>query len=196
MGFEKFFINSKGWLTGSIRAQLTPAERSVWADLLALANESRFRGIICRAKGIPYQREFLATLLEIPIELLNSTIDKCIKDENADDPNTRIMIDEDGCIIITNWDKYQTSEAEWDKKHEELKEIKRISAEKSRANKSTIESSLQATTRAINKINSTAKDLEKKVKYIPTSNPNEVVDTETGETLQVVKINKEGAKNG
>lgn len=116
MPFDRFFINSKHWLTGSIRIQLTPAERSVWADLLALANESRVRGVVCRTSGIPYSREYLATFLCIDIELLNSTIAKCVQDENADDPNTRIQIDEDGCIVIVNWDKYQVDERRWNEK--------------------------------------------------------------------------------
>ncbi len=107
MGYDWFVIHSKGWLTGSIRAQLTPAERGVWADLLALANESRIEGVVCMAKGIPYEREYLADILRIPVDLLNSTIDKCIKDENADDPRTRIMLDDAGCLIIANWEKYQ-----------------------------------------------------------------------------------------
>jgi hypothetical protein len=107
MGYDWFKMHSRGWLTGSIRAQLTPAERSVWADLLAMANESRVRGIVCRAKGIPYTREYIAGFLGITVELLNSTIDKCLKDENADDPNTRIMMDETGCIRIANWEIYQ-----------------------------------------------------------------------------------------
>lgn len=108
MAYDWFKLHSKGWLHGSIRAQLSIGERSVWADLLALANESRVRGVICRAKGIPYTREYIAAILEIPLDLLNSTIDKCLKDENADDPNTRIMLDPDGSIRIANWERYNS----------------------------------------------------------------------------------------
>lgn len=115
MANDWYKMYSRGWLTGSIRAQLTPAERGVWADLLAMANESRVRGVICRAKGIPYTREYIANFLEIPIDLLNSTIDKCVKDENADDPTTRIMFDTDGCIVISNWEKYQSKPSNKDK---------------------------------------------------------------------------------
>lgn len=107
MGYEWFKLHSKGWLTGSIRSQLTPAERSVWADLLALANESRIRGIICRALGIPYTREYLAQYFLVPLEVLNSTIEKCSQDKNTTDGKGRIELDSDGCIIITNWKEYQ-----------------------------------------------------------------------------------------
>ena len=126
---EWFKVYSKGWLTGSIRAQLTPAERSVWADLLAMASESRVRGVICRARGIPYTREYIASFLEIPIELLNSTIEKCSKDENADDPTTRIMFDGSGCIIIANWEKYQSkpTKPEKDSPHRSDEELDAMS---------------------------------------------------------------------
>jgi len=110
--YEWFKVNSKGWLTGSIRAQMSPEERGVWADLLALANESRTRGIIQRANGIPYEREYIASLLGVSVDLLNSTIEKCVNDVNADDPNTRIMINEYGAIVIANWEKYQ-AKPEW-----------------------------------------------------------------------------------
>jgi len=38
------------WLGGTTRFELDPAERSVWADLLAMAGRSKFPGII--ASGI------------------------------------------------------------------------------------------------------------------------------------------------
>ena len=192
MAFDKFFINSKGWLTGSIRAQLTPAERGVWADLLALANESRFRGVICRAKGIPYTREYLAQYLEIPLELLNTTIYKCVKDENADDPRTRIMIDESGCIVITNWDKYQVSEEEWENKREELKKLRANSTEKSIDTKKRNESALQALVREINKLTLSNVEIKKRLANIGgyhLTDKNEIVDTETGAVVITIENN-------
>lgn len=185
MGFDKFFINSKGWLTGSIRQQLNSAERGVWADLLAMANESRFRGTICRAKGIPYQREYLAAYLEIPITLLNSTIEKCSKDENADDPNTRIMFDDTGCIVIANWDKYQISEEEWSTKHEELKAQKVVSAEKSRQNKKTADIQREALTRSINALNTKIS----RIRYSITVD-GEVLDNMSGAMMSVADFMK------
>ena len=41
------------WIDGSIRIDLTPAERSVWSDFLALAGLSRRGGYIERSQGIP-----------------------------------------------------------------------------------------------------------------------------------------------
>ena len=109
MGFEWFKLHSRGWLTGSIRVQLTPEERSVWVDLLAMASESRVRGVICRAEGIPYEREYIAQYLGIPIDLLNNTIEICAKDMNPNDLNiARLIVEPDGCIKLNNWGFYQT----------------------------------------------------------------------------------------
>jgi|GEM_PF-6544238 len=88
------------WLEGSIRVDLTPAERSVWADLLAMAGISRNEGRIERSKGIPYTTEELATRFSITPDLLSSTISKCAKEG-------RIHINGDNTITITNWEKYQ-----------------------------------------------------------------------------------------
>ena len=107
MGLEWFKLYSHGILRGSIVAQMTLEEQMVWVKLLCFASECRDRGIIRRAKGIPFEREDLARLLGIPEFLLSSTIEKCIKDENADDPLTRIMILPDGSLQIANWERYQ-----------------------------------------------------------------------------------------
>lgn len=106
-----FKVFPKGYLTGGIREQLTPAERSVWVDLLAKASESRIRGTICRSRGIAYTRETLATEFKVQLEVLNSTIEKCCLDRNdpeSDNPDAfRIMVDSDGCLVVGNWEKYQ-----------------------------------------------------------------------------------------
>ena len=107
MGYDWLKLYSHGVLRGSIVAQMSLEEQMVWIKLLCFASECRDRGIIRRAKGIPFEREDLARLLGIPEYLLTSTIEKCIKDENADDPFTRIMILPDGSLRIANWEKYQ-----------------------------------------------------------------------------------------
>lgn len=102
-----FKVYSKGWLTGSIREQLTAEERSVWIDLLAMASESRVRGVVCRARGVPYTREYLANYLGVPLDVLNTTIEKCQQDCNSTGDGKRLEIDKDGCIVIGNWERYQ-----------------------------------------------------------------------------------------
>ena len=111
MGYDWFKIHSKGWLEGSIRTQLTMEERSIFADLLAFANECRERGVIARAQGIPFTREYLASRFDVPVELLNTTIEKCQNDANDTrkgmDAGHRLEVLEDGTIVVTNWEHYQ-----------------------------------------------------------------------------------------
>ena len=111
VAYPYFRLYSKGWLEGSIRQQLTIEERSVFADLLAFANECRERGVIARAPGIPFPRQYLADRFGVSLELLNSTIEKCSKDSNDPErhskPGHRIEVLPDGTLVITNWAEYQ-----------------------------------------------------------------------------------------
>jgi len=124
MSYNWFKMHSKGWLYGSIRQQLTIEERAVWADLLAFANECRERGVIARAKGIPFTREYLAAQFDVSVELLNSTIAKCQADKNdtvAGMPEgNRLEVKPDGTIVITNWERYQA--VPFHRMHETAKE--------------------------------------------------------------------------
>lgn len=101
-------LTTYGILRGSIITQLTLEERATWVSLLCYAGEQRDRGIIRRAKGIPYTREEIAIAIHVPLDVLNSTISKCMEDENADDPRTRIVFGEDKSLVISNWEKYQS----------------------------------------------------------------------------------------
>jgi len=93
-------IHSYRWLTGSIRKDLNPDERGVWADLLAMASLSRRRGYVERSEGIGFDKEFIASFLVISSGLLNSTLEKC-KAEG------RIQEQDNGVLFITNFDAYQ-----------------------------------------------------------------------------------------
>lgn len=96
----KLFVT--GWLHGSIRWQLSPEERSVWADLLCLAGECGQNGLICDNDGRPYPIEYIANSLNIPMALLGQTIAKCKKEG-------RIGQNQNGdAILITNWASYQS----------------------------------------------------------------------------------------
>ena len=92
-------INSKWWLQGDIRKLLSVEERGVFIDLLALANESSERGVICRAKGIPYTMDYLSTYLNTDSQLIELTIAKCINREI-------ISNDKYGCFVVNSWNKY------------------------------------------------------------------------------------------
>jgi hypothetical protein len=156
MSYEWLKLYSRGILHGSIVKQMSLEEQMVWIKLLCFASESRERGVIRHAKGIPYEREELARVLGISEFLLNTTIDKCIKDVNFDDARTRIMIGDDGSIHITNWERYQ-------EKPPKIKaKVSAITA--MLENKNSLTSNLQANTRAINQLNSMVKTLDQDIK--------------------------------
>jgi len=94
----KFWVT--GWLHGSIRWQLDPSERGVWADLICLAGECGKEGTICDNDGQSYPRDFIANQLNIPRVLLDTTIAKCRHEGRLED--------RDDLLIICNWQTYQS----------------------------------------------------------------------------------------
>lgn len=68
---------TRGWLEGSIRFDLNPAERSVFIDLCALARESRNPSWVQANETTAYAHSWLASRLNIPLELLEVTLEKC-----------------------------------------------------------------------------------------------------------------------
>jgi len=104
-----FKVETEGWLQGSIRMDLSPEQRGVWIDLLALASDTRVRdGTLRFAPGKPMPREWIANTLRITVELLNSTLDACTNDKNKEDEKHRIEIWDDGTIELSNFAKYQS----------------------------------------------------------------------------------------
>ncbi len=107
----KFFIT--GWLHGSIRWQLEPAERSVWADLICLAGECGKEGKIIDNDDQPYPLSYIASHLNIPLELLSNTMTKCQE-------QGRLNLNGTGILEIVNWAVYQ-SEYDRQKPYREAK---------------------------------------------------------------------------
>ena len=89
-----------GILHGSIRWQLNAEERATWVDLLCMAGECGKGGIICDNDSQPLPRSFIANHFNIPLELLERTLEKCEKAH-------RINLDNE-LITITNWTVYQS----------------------------------------------------------------------------------------
>lgn len=129
------------WIYGSIRKDLEPDERGVWADLMALATltkpEER-RGYIERSKGIPYERETLLVILNITGELFNRTIKKCAAEG-------RLQILTDGAMFLTNWQTYNSVND-----YETKRAIKALSKRKERHTKSLLEADVEALTSRVN----------------------------------------------
>ena len=95
----KFWVSE--CLDGSIREEMDPAERGVWYDLIIFSARCRLPGVISSNETQPISRWRLAGILNVPEELLNHTIDKCVASE-------RIKIDDNGLLHIVNWSKYQS----------------------------------------------------------------------------------------
>ena len=87
-------------LEGSIRYQLEPDERGVWYDLLNFAAVCSNSGSIADRDDRPYPHSFIANRLNIPLELLERTLKKCINEG-------RLKEDTEG-VHILNWKYYQS----------------------------------------------------------------------------------------
>lgn len=107
-------------LNGSIRYQLTSAERGVWYDLMCFSSLCSNTGDISDRDCSPFPLAYIANRLNVQLPLLKSTIDKCLLEG-------RISEDEHG-LHITNWGRYQ-SEYDRQKPYRE-KEKERIKAER------------------------------------------------------------------
>lgn len=87
-------------LQGSIRYQLTSAERGVWYDLMCFSSLCSNSGDISDRDGNPFPTSYIANRLNIQPSLLKNTLDKC-KAEG------RIKEDDHGLHIV-NWARYQS----------------------------------------------------------------------------------------
>ncbi len=106
-----------------MRDELEPAERSIWADFLALAGDSPFEGQVSFTERIGYTDEQLADCLKVNITLIKSAKEKMIKYD-------KIKVTKNNIIYIVNWKKYQPE-------YERLKKYRGTG-------KSTLQSTLQS----------------------------------------------------
>lgn len=88
------------WLMGSTRFELDSSERSVFIDLMVLA--AKDDGFIRANANMGYPHEWLSRSLNVPLEVLEKAITKCIECEKIIDKGK-------GIYFITNWDSYRLS---------------------------------------------------------------------------------------
>jgi hypothetical protein len=93
------------WLTGTVRWQLNGEQRGMWADLLALAGDSRFPGIVTpgedAGKFIGYPVSYFAGLFRCS----ERTVIAAFK---LFEQQKRIRFGKGREIYILNWEKYQS----------------------------------------------------------------------------------------
>ena len=83
---------TRGWLEGSIRFDLTPAQRSVFIDLCALARESRNPPWVQANETTAYPHSWLANKLNIPLDLLETTLQSCKVQQRISENDTGIKV--------------------------------------------------------------------------------------------------------
>lgn len=102
-------------LHGSISYQLSPAERGTWLLILCFAGICPNAGVISDSDGRSYPHEFIANRINIPLDLFEETLRKCIEEGR--------ISENDSGIHITNWKAYQ-SEYDRQKPYREAKKEK------------------------------------------------------------------------
>ena len=102
-------------LSGSIRYQLDVDERSVWYDLLCFAAICSQPGVISDSDGRAHPHNFIANRLNIPLDLLERTLKKCITEGRISENSSGIK--------IVHWADYQ-SEYQRQKPYRESKKEK------------------------------------------------------------------------
>lgn len=101
------------FLEGSVRWELTPAERSVFIDFLAWAGKSRYPGVICAKKQedssyFGYPLDYIASILVCDPELIKSAIQKCKENNKIRVTITNFNGIDYYTIEIVNWKVYQS----------------------------------------------------------------------------------------
>ena len=90
-------------LSGTIREDLTPAQRSIWFDFLLLSGKNRPPGCISANETTALSLKRMAAILNVSANVISRATGKFLE-------SGRITVDEDGIIHIVNWDKYQFSD--------------------------------------------------------------------------------------
>jgi len=106
----------RAYSPGILRGSLSNADDNtqiVWIKYMALANEAKdpYSGRLQFGPGQPYSVEYIANLLRKPVPLILEAEQHFLNDLNEDHQTPRLVIDEDGTRILTNWVPYQSRKA-------------------------------------------------------------------------------------
>jgi hypothetical protein len=175
----------KAYSNGILRGSLSTTSHTtqlIWFKMVAMANETRDRDGFLRYKiGKPYTHSFIAEGCHVTINELENALKEYLEDYRDGKP--RIQIDDDGTILLTNWDKYQSKT--------EKQITRELSIQSSKRTKRSKDTAILALIRCINelntKINSTRFTL---------TGDGRILDSKTGEVRELSDINKEFNNNG
>ncbi len=85
------------------KRQLTPEQRSVWDDLLDLAEISPVTGKVCAFPGVGYTVDQLAGIFNTSPRIVDEALAR-FRSKECD----MIEVDRHGVVIVKNWPKYQS----------------------------------------------------------------------------------------
>jgi hypothetical protein len=107
----------------------SPEHIGIFIKLLCLANESGYRdGRLFTPPNIPMSRNYIATILQVPLDMLNEAIEY-FKGEVNQDPasphygTARIQELDGGMLMITNFADYQAKEDDKGEQREKKEDI-------------------------------------------------------------------------
>jgi N-terminal phage replisome organiser (Phage_rep_org_N) len=99
----KLWVNE--WLTGTVRFEMSPAQRGMWADLLAMGGASRHPGFIAagetNGKLYGYPDDYLCGIFRCTPKFLKETLALFEQQDRVRRSKNRV-------IEIINWEKYQS----------------------------------------------------------------------------------------
>jgi hypothetical protein len=97
------------WLTSTVRFDLTEEDRSRFIDLLALAGDSKFPGVVCPGRDgegdkVGYPLDWLASTMRCKIPELLKSLEKLVKSDRISMKGPK----DAPVISITSWKRYQS----------------------------------------------------------------------------------------
>jgi hypothetical protein len=105
---EWFATYSSGILRGSM-VNTDDTTQLIWIKYMAMANEAKDpdSGRLEFTKGQPYSIEYIATICLKPVDIILTAEDFFKTDMNKDGVTPRLLIEDDGTRVLTNWRFYQ-----------------------------------------------------------------------------------------
>jgi len=99
----------RDWLTSTVRFDLTESDRSRFIDLLAMAGDSKFPGIVAAGldgdgKMVGYPMDWLASTMRCSIPELAVSLEKFVKSDRVKVSGTSAV----PIIHISSWKRYQS----------------------------------------------------------------------------------------
>jgi hypothetical protein len=179
-------VDNKWWIKWWTRETLYGSfmlapldELGFFVKLCCLSKQGNYEGYIKATETDPITHLGIAGMMGMAGDIENfERLLQVHKDKG------RIVEDEKGIITITKFFYFQNVKGKPKATREKLSEI----IERKKSNKQSTANAIQSTTRALNEVNGAIGDLKKKIRYIPSSNnPDELVDTQTGETVKIVR---------